>query len=170
MRLAFATLMLAGAVASAAPDTRSVASTGAIVGQPAPDFVLKTLAGQNLRLSESLGQVVMINFWASWCGPCRQEMPALEKLYSTYRSAGLVLLGVSVDEDIQRAGEFARTLRISYPVLLDHSKAVAPLYDLQALPMSVLIDRAGVVRYVHYDYKPGFEQRYVEELRTLLDE
>ncbi len=139
-------------------------------GRPAPDFALKSLGGENLRLSEFLGQVVVLNFWATWAGPSRQQMPELEKLHQTYRSAGLVVLGVNVDEDGARAASFAHTLKISYPVLLDTRKQVAPAYDLQTLPTTVLIDRAGTVRYVYHKYEPGEEQDYVERMRALLDE
>jgi peroxiredoxin len=138
--------------------------------KPAPDFVLKSLTGQNLRLSEYAGQVVLLNFWATWAGASGQEIPQLEKLHHTYRSAGLVVLGINVDAEQTRAAEYARTLKISYPVLLDTRKQVAPAYGLKTLPMTVLIDRSGAVRYVRSGFEPGMEQDYVVQLRTLLDE
>ena len=141
-----------------------------LAGATAPDFVLKSLAGANLRLSEYLGEVVMLNFWASWCGSCRQEMPQLDRLYATYRSAGFVVLGINVDDDASRAVDVARALNVTYPVMLDPDKSVAPKYRLGELPMSVLIDRAGIVRYVHSDYQAGKEQPYLAELRRLLNE
>jgi peroxiredoxin len=141
-----------------------------LAGSTAPDFVLKSLAGTNLRLSEYLGEVVMLNFWASWCGSCRQEMPQLDRLYATYRSAGFVVLGINVDDDVARALDLARALNVTYPMMLDPGKSVAPKYRLGELPMSVLIDRSGVVRYVHSDYQVGKEQPYVAELRRLLNE
>lgn len=139
-------------------------------GQSAPDFALKSIDGANLRLSEFLGEVVMLNFWASWCGSCRQEMPQLERLHRTYRSAGFVLIGINVDDEAARAAQLAHALKVSYPILLDPRKSVAPLYRLNELPMSVLIDRAGVVRFVHVDYRAGREQPYLAELRALLNE
>jgi peroxiredoxin len=141
-----------------------------LAGTTAPDFVLKSLSGTNLRLSEYLGEVVMLNFWASWCGSCRQEMPQLDRLYATYRSAGFVVLGVNVDDDVTRALDLAKALNVSYPLVLDPRKSVAPQYRLGELPMSVLIDRSGVVRYVHSEYQAGKEQPYVAELRLLLNE
>ncbi len=146
------------------------AATSPLLGKPAADFALKAVAGDNVRLSEHLGEVVVLHFWATWCGPCRQQIPRLDQLHSTYGSAGLVLLGMNVDDDASRAVEFVRTLAVSYPVLLDPGKSVAPLYGLGAVPMTVLIDRAGVVRYVHYDFSPAIERQYVAELRELLDE
>jgi len=161
-------LTLAGFAAGSPPPAD--AAEPSIRGKPAVDFALKAVAGQNVRLSEHLGEVVVLNFWATWCGPCRQQMPRLDQLHATYRSAGLVLLGVNVDDDTEEAAEFVRTLGLGYPVLLDPRKSVAPLYDVDALPMTVLVDRAGVVRYVHYDYSPAIEKQYVSELRQLLDE
>ncbi len=150
-------------------ELQTKADTPAL-GRPAADFALRAWTGENVRLSEFLGQVVVLNFWATWAGSSRQEMPVLEKLHATYGSAGLVLLGVSIDEDSGRAADFARALKISYPVLFDTKKSVAPVYGLKAVPTTVLIDRAGIVRYVHAAYTAGSEQEYVKELRSLLDE
>lgn len=145
-------------------------STTKLKGQPAPDFVLRTLDNANLRLSEHMGEVVMLNFWATWCGPCRQEMPLLDELYNKYRRAGLVLLSVNLDDTADRAAEMASALRITYPVLLDARKEVSRAYEVGTLPVTVLIDREGVVRYVSEGYKPGYEKSYADELRKLLNE
>jgi len=169
-RLAAVATALTLAGLAAGPPQSAGAAEPAIRGKPAADFALKAVAGHNVRLSEHLGEVVVLNFWATWCGPCRQQMPRLDQLHTTYRSAGLVLLGLNVDDDTEEAAEFVRTLGVGYPVLLDPRKSVAPLYDVDALPMTVLVDRAGVVRYVHYDYSPAIEKQYVSELRQLLDE
>lgn len=163
LRLTGVLLVIAGIAIDARADSP-------LIGKPAPDFALKSLQGENLRLSEFAGQIVLLNFWATWNGPSRQQLPALEKLYSTYRSAGLTLLGVSMDEDAKRATQFVRTLKVTYPILLDSGKTVAPVYQLAQLPMTVLIDRAGTVRYVHHDFRPGAEQQYMAELRILLNE
>lgn len=144
--------------------------TAVQVGTPAPDFALKSAAGPNLRLSEHRGQVVMINFWATWCGPCRQEMPKLEEIFSRYERAGFTLLGVNIDEDSARALRLAADLGVSFPLLLDNEQSVSRLYDVQAMPMTVLVDRGGKVRSVHFGYRPGMEQRYLDEVRALLRE
>jgi peroxiredoxin len=140
------------------------------VGQPAPDFALRSFAGNNQRLSEHFGEVVLINFWASWSGPSRQQMPVLEKLHAKYQRAGLVLLGVNLDDDAERAREMAHTLRVSYAMLFDTRKDVARRYEVGTMPLTVLIDREGIVRFVAQGFKPGDEARYVEELRKLLNE
>jgi thiol-disulfide isomerase/thioredoxin len=162
------TLVLFGAILLLPPLAGS--SAASLVRQPAPDFALRTIDGQNLRLSEHLGEVVLINFWATWCGPCRQEMPLLDELYAKYRRAGLVLLSVNIDEQEEPAVEMARTLKVSYPVLFDARKDVSRAYDVGTMPLTVLVDREGVVRYVSEGYKPGYEQRYTEKLRELLNE
>ena len=147
-----------------------LASYADIVGKAAPDFALRSMQGPSMRLSEHLGEVVIINFWATWCGPCRQEMPLLDELLAKYRQAGLVMLSVNIDERVEPAIEMAQTLKVSYPVLFDTRKEVSRAYDVGAMPVSVLVDRAGVVRYVSEGYKPGYEKRYTEKLRELLNE
>ena len=134
----------------------------------APDFTLRTMNGPNLRLAEQRGRVVMVNFWATWCGPCRQEMPHLNRLYEKYRASGFVLLGVNVDDDTRNAAELATKLGLKFPVLLDTDKGVSKLYDLSTMPSTVLIDRDGKVRYVHRGYLTGYEDTYDKQIRELL--
>jgi peroxiredoxin len=142
----------------------------ALVGKAAPDFALRSVRGENVRLSEHSGEVVLVNFWATWCGPCRQEMPQLDELYARYRRAGLVLLGVTIDYQRDRAAEMAETLKVAYPVLFDELRNVSRSYGVDDLPVTLLIDRQGVVRFVSQGYKPGYENRYAEQLRALLNE
>ena len=151
-------LLAGGALASVAPKS------------PAPDFTLKSSEGRNLRLAEQRGQVVLVNFWASWCGPCKVEMPHLNRLFDKYRSAGFVLLGVNVDEDPKLATGIATKLGLHFPVLYDADKSVSRLYDLQSMPATVLIDRDGRVRYLHRGYKDGMETAYEQQIRELVKE
>ena len=136
----------------------------------APDFTLRSVAGANLRLAEQRGQVVLVNFWATWCGPCRQEMPHLNRLYDKYRSAGFVLLGVNIDDDPRAAADLAAKLGLHFPVLLDTDKKVSRVYDMSAMPATLLIDRDGRVRHIHRGYRDGVEQTYEEQVRSLLKE
>jgi len=103
-----------------------LASPG-LTGQPAPDFALRSATGENLRLSEYRGEVVMINFWATWCGPCQQEMPLLEELHNRYQRVGFRLLGVNIDDDADRAMDMVQNLGVTFPVLFDETKAVSTL-------------------------------------------
>ena len=93
--------------------------------------------------ASSAARWCMVNFWATWCGPCRQEMPQLDQLYEKYKSSGFVLLGVNVDEDARKAADVAAKLGVTFPVLLDTDKAVSKLYDLSTMPSTVIIDRDG---------------------------
>ncbi len=147
----------------------SLASSG-LEGRTAPDFALKSSSGENLRLSEYRGDVVMINFWATWCGPCRQEMPLLDELYSRYQRVGFNLLGVNIDDDSRRAMQMIEELGVNFPVLFDARKEVSKLYEVEAMPVTVLVDREGNVRYVHHGYKPGYEDKYLDQVRSLLRE
>jgi peroxiredoxin len=137
---------------------------------PAPDFTLRSMSGPNLRLQEQRGQVVLVNFWATWCGPCRQEIPQLNKLYDKYRSSGFVLLGVNIDEDAKAATDLATKLGVKFPVLLDTDKKVSKLYDMSAMPATIVIDRDGKVRYIHRGYRDGYELTYDQQIRSLLKE
>ena len=147
-----------------APNAAVTPSTGA------PDFTLPSLDGPNLRLQEQRGRVVMINFWASWCGPCRVEMPHLARLYEKYRGSGFTVLAVNIDESPQKAASLATQLGMRFPVLLDTDKKVSRLYDLSTMPSTVLVDRDGRVRYVHRGYRDGYEETYDKQIRELLRE
>lgn len=140
------------------------------VANAAPDFTLRRVDGPNLRLQEQRGRVVMVNFWATWCGPCRQEMPHLNRLHAKYRDAGFLLLGVNIDEDVNKAVGLSSRLGLQFPILLDTEKKVSRLYDLTTMPSTVLIDRDGRVRHVHLGYKDGVEQTYEKQIRELLKE
>src|SRR3982751_2378772 len=144
------------------------ASSAIAPGTAAPDFTLRAIAGSNLRLKEQRGRVVMVNFWATWCAPCRQEMPHLNRLYDKYRGAGFVLLGVNVDEDNSKAAEVVAKLGVTFPILLDTEKNVSKLYDVSTMPSTMIIDREGKVRYVHRGYLAGYENEYEKQIRELL--
>ena len=148
----------------------SNAAAPTLVGKEAPDFVLKAMDGRNLRMSEFRGQVVLVNFWARWAGDSRQEMPALDRINTTYSRAGLVVLGVSVDEDLNRAREFAGAMKVSYPLMCDTGSSIGRDYLLEKMPMTILVDRAGVVRYSNVGFKRGDERAYLDHIRELLRE
>jgi thiol-disulfide isomerase/thioredoxin len=156
--------VVAFAVVGAGAEAAVTPSTGA------PDFTLPSLDGPNLRLQEQRGRVVMINFWASWCGPCRLEMPHLARLYEKYRGSGFTVLAVNIDESPQKAASLATQLGMRFPVLLDTDKKVSRLYDLSTMPSTVLVDRDGRVRYVHRGYRDGYEETYDKQIRELLRE
>ena len=158
-------LLCAGLAFVACASVEAIAPAAA-----APDFTLRTMNGPNLRLAEQRGRVVMVNFWATWCGPCRQEMPHLNKLYEKYKASGFVLLGVNVDDDARNAASVATKLGVKFPVLFDTDKNVSKLYELNSMPSTVLIDRDGRVRFLHRGYQDGYENTYDKQIRDLLKE
>jgi peroxiredoxin len=166
-RLAITRRVVLGAALAACASAAVPAVTPATL---APDFTLRTMGGPNLRLQEQRGQVVLVNFWATWCGPCRQELPHLNRLHDKYRASGFQLLGINIDDDARVASELATRLGIKFPVLLDTDKKVSRLYDMSAMPATVVIDRDGRVRYIHRGYRDGFEKTYEQQIRELLKE
>ena len=139
-------------------------------GEQAPDFVLKSVSGENIRLSEYRGQVVVLSFWAKWCGDCRAQLAGLNEMYGLYREAGFEIIAVSMDRDMDDARETAQALEVSYPVLFDAGREVSQLYDVGSMPIIVLIDREGVVREVIEGYRRGTEEEYLNRVRALLRE
>ncbi len=191
VRLAMAVLLLAGLAALAfltqrrgasapgdgdliAPSIQRTATDEAglgaigdrapILGQPAPDFVLRDLEGRVVKLSDLKGMVVWVNFWASWCVPCKRELPDIQKLYDEKRDAGLVVLEVNYQEDADTARGFfeARSLRL--PLLLDNSGSVYEEYRLQGLPDSFFVDREGDLAAMQFGYLTEAKMR--ERLAT----
>lgn len=136
----------------------------------AANFTLKSRSGKNIKLSELRGDVVMINFWASWCGPCRQEMPLLEKIHKKYKKLGFTLLGVNVEQDTKAAKRYLKDVKVSFPVLFDKTNKTSKLYNVSAMPTTVLIDRNGNKRFLHKGYKPGYENDYKKQIKKLLRE
>ena len=170
LKRTFVAALLAGTLLGAAP-LAAVAGDG--LNKPAPDFTLP-VRGQAapVQLSKLKGQVVMINFWASWCGPCRQEFPILDSMYRKYRPMGFTLLGVNVEPDMKDAEEkfLSKIQPVSFPLLMDTRNAVSQLYGVNAMPSTVLVDRKGNVRWLHRGYKPGDENEYLNQVRALLRE
>ena len=137
---------------------------------PAPNFSLASLSGNLVALNQLRGQVVMINFWATWCGPCRQEMPLLEQMYRKYKPMGFTLLGVNVEPDPNGAANWLKETPVSFPILLDRENQVSKLYNVSGMPSSVFIDRKGNVRSLHRGYKAGDENGYLDQVRALIRE
>jgi thiol-disulfide isomerase/thioredoxin len=139
-------------------------------GGPAPAFALGARGGHDVSLAQYRGQVVMINFWASWCGPCRQEMPLLEGIYKKYNKLGFTLLGVNVEPDSKAADDWLKATPVSFPILYDKDSKVSQLYEVGGMPSTVFIDRSGKLRKLHRGYKPGDENEYLDTIRALIRE
>ena len=136
----------------------------------APNFSLKSRSGETVELGDLKGDVVMINFWATWCGPCRKEMPHLEALHQRYKDLGFTLLGVNVEDDQKGALKYLEETPVSFEILFDPANRVSELYDVIAMPSTVMVDREGNMRYMHRGYQSGYENEYQTQIRELLRE
>lgn len=157
-------LFLAFALVSSA-----VAADTLSVGTTAPDFTLNSLKGEEIHLKQLRDRTVFLNFWATWCAPCRKELPELERFYRTYKDSGLVVLAVNVDQQRSNVENFLVEAKIdSLIVLLDPAAKAVGLYNPQGMPASFLIDRQGVIRYRHLGFSREVLQEYEEQVEQLI--
>jgi len=161
--------VLALSAAGLAPRAHSAADT-LRTGAPAPTFALNSSLGKPVNLTDLKGQIVLMNFWASWCGPCRKEMPILEQLSKQYKSRGVTLVGVNVEPDSAAAATWLKATPVSFPILFDVDSKVSKLYQVEGMPNTVILDRKGTVRYIHRGYQPGAENEYQDQIRALMRE
>lgn len=136
----------------------------------APNFTLPTFGKKQLSLSDFKGEVVMVNFWASWCGPCREEMPLIENLHKKYSKLGFTVLGVNVDANPKDAAKMLKEIPVSFPIGFDARNKVSELYKVDSMPSTVMVDRKGNMRFLHRGYKPGYEADYEKQIRALIRE
>ena len=162
------TLLLAMLLTANLLPALAVGAGAVVPGQPAPDFALKNVAGDNVRLSESRGDVVLLSFWANWCGRCSDQLAQLDQLQKFYAARGVRVIAVNIDRDGQPVREAAS--RLNLLMLHDRDQSVARQYELSDLPMTVLVDPHGKVRYVHQKYRGSDAALYEEELAALLRE
>jgi peroxiredoxin len=156
--------LLLAALAAFAADKKD------LVGKPAPDLVARGLDGENVRISEHRGEVVVVSFWSGSCNTCRAQLNALDRIAKTYASAGLTVVGVNLDDDQARAEKFARAQGVQFPLLIAAPENTGRDFQVDRLPMMVFVDREGVLRAAHREFKASDEAKYVRELRTLLNE
>lgn len=154
-RLAYALLLLLGLAWIYFSADKNAASFAGTVAAPhqgflAPDFSLPTTGGETIRLSDLRGQAVLVNLWATWCPPCRAEMPAIEKIYNEYKDEGLVVLAINMtyQDDASEILPFAQEHGLTFPILFDESAIVGRAYQLRSLPSSFFITREGIINEV----------------------
>ena len=140
------------------------------IGYPLPVLSGKALQGANLRTSEYAGEVVLLAFWASWCSRCELQLLQLQELHTTYRGAGLAVVGVNLDDSPAEASEFAAAAGVGFPVVHDITKRISRRFALLDLPTLVLVDRGGTVRQVYGRLDRKGRKALVEDIRQLLDE
>ncbi len=136
-----------------------------VVGAPAPDFTLQDLAGNTVTLSGLRGQVVLVNFWATWCGPCEAEMPAIQQRFETFQGSGLSVLAVNLAEPADAVRAFINRLGLTFTILLDPSETVFDLYRVRGYPTTFIVDREGTIVKQHVGYmSDGQLDRYLVDI------
>ncbi|MGD0099510.1 MAG: TlpA disulfide reductase family protein [Acidobacteriota bacterium] len=163
--LLFAGAILIGTALLVSGCTRRSSETPSVeIGRPAPAFKLPDLKGQEISLDQYKGKVVMLDFWATWCGPCRMTMPLLEKLQKEYPN-NMVLLAINLEESRDTVRDYIRQQGLNSHVLLDEKGSLGEVYGTEAIPMQVLIDKEGIVR----DIKTGFSPTMAGQLRAEIE-
>lgn len=146
-----------------------VARDPLVRGQPAPDFQAPRLDGREpVGIADHRGRVVLINFWATWCKPCEDEMPAMQRLYRALQPHGFELLAVSVDKDAPEVASFRDRMGLDFPILLDPDEEISRLYQTAGYPESLLVDREGIVIERYVGPREWDREAYVERIRELL--
>ncbi|MBD3286845.1 redoxin domain-containing protein [candidate division WOR-3 bacterium] len=135
----------------------------------APDFTLKDMSGKSHTVSAYKGKVVLLDFWATWCGPCKKEIPHLEAIYNKYKSQGFAALGIGLDKESNLERYLSKT-PIAYTVLVDEKGVSGGLYGISGIPRTILIDKKGRIAYDHTGYRPGMENQIEQEVTSLLAE
>jgi peroxiredoxin len=156
LNIALAVILMAAAVGmllwlgwQTADQQAASAGQGLVrLGQPAPDFSLPALSGETIRLDDLKGQVVLVTLWATWCPPCKAEMPTINAFYQAQQAAGFTTLMVNMQEDGTTVSDFIKANDFSFPVLLDGQGELMNLYGVRGLPATFILDRSGQVRYI----------------------
>lgn len=137
-------------------------------GTRAPEIGLRDLDGNPVRMADLRNKVVIVDFWASWCAPCREELPVLERLYNRYKDQGLVIVGVNIDNDESNMRRFLQRTPLSFPVVFDGEHQVAERYSPPRMPSSYIIDKRGMIRHVHAGFRSGDAEAMEREIQALL--
>lgn len=147
----------------------SAGATMVPTGEPAPSFLLEDLDGNRVSLADQRGKIVLVDFWATWCGPCLQELPHIQRLHEEYGGRGLVVLAISTDSQTEKVFPFVEKEGYTFPVLYADSQ-VQGAYGVRGIPAVYLIDRQGVMRFQKVGFGPGGEEQLIEEVEKLLQE
>jgi peroxiredoxin len=134
-------------------DSKKASERPPMEGLKAPDFTLPTLDGKEVKLSDYAGKIVFLNIWATWCAPCKEEMPSMQKLFELMRGKDFVMLTMSIDEKKETVEAFMKENKLTLPVALDQQQKVSPLYRITGVPESYIIDKSGMV--IHHLIGPG---------------
>jgi peroxiredoxin len=154
-------LLVLGLLLSTAPSELKT-------GTKAKNFTVSSMTGEETSLAQLRGKVVLINFWATWCVPCREELPRLSAMQEKLRQRGLIVLAISVDNERENVADFLQQNEIRLQPFWDRDKRISKLYDPQAMPSSYVIDRNGTLRFIHHGYSPSEIKQIEAEINQLL--
>ena len=149
-----------------------IASTASALtsGDDPPAIDMPDQAGKKVDLNELKGKVVLVDFWASWCGPCKQEMPVLEELHKKYAKEGLVIVGINIDNNPKKMNNFLRGTPVTFRIIHDRKLNVASKYEPETMPSSYFIARDGKIRYIHEGFRKKDATEFEERIKALLAE
>ena len=150
----------------------SIVRADDLTGKAAPGFSGRDIEGNKINLEDFKGKVVLLDFWASWCIPCREEFPFLVKFYKEHQKEDFIVLAVNIDDKEKNMRDFLAKYFAShvFPVIYDGEKDIPPLYDLESMPTSIFIDKKGIIRYIHIGFTESSKKEFQQELTTLLRE
>lgn len=137
---------------------------------PFVDFELEDLNGKKVQMSDFKGKVIFLNFWATWCGPCRSEMPSMEKLYNALKNKGLVMLAINLQEDKKKVAAFMNSNKLTFPVLLDTTGKIGSIYGARNIPTTYLFDKSGFAVFGTAGAREWNDDQHMEIFRHLLEE
>jgi thiol-disulfide isomerase/thioredoxin len=162
------TVVVFGTVLSLAHGWLADPALALDAGARLPEIGLTDVRGVRVDAASLKGKVVIVDFWASWCGPCKEEMPVLERLYKKYKSRGLVVVGVSVDQELGNMKSFLKQVPVSFSIVHDAEHKVAGRFKPPRMPSSYVVDRNGIVRYVHAGFRDEDAAKLEAEVSALL--
>ncbi|MBI5404497.1 MAG: TlpA family protein disulfide reductase [Ignavibacteriae bacterium] len=141
-------------------------------GKPAPEFSGKTAGGETVSLSDFKGKVLVVDFWASWCRPCKEGFPFLIELYDQYSDKDFSVLGINLDEDVKNMTAFIKKLgkEVKFKNISDPDSKIGNLYKVEGIPTTLIIDKNGVVKFITVGYDPGEKEKFKSEIEALLKE
>lgn len=142
------------------------------IGKELKGFSGKTLSGESINLSDYKGKVTLLDVWASWCKPCKEEFPFLIELFEKYSDKDFTILAVNIDEEKENANKFLNSMNkeVPFKILFDPEAKIPTLYKIEAIPTTYILDKNGIVRYIHIGFMSSDKEKYKSEIETLLNE